>query len=38
MSLRCGEPVELKDKPERWLRIAETRDYLRFADGEYTIR
>jgi hypothetical protein len=38
MSLRCGEPVELKDKPERWLRIAETRDYLRFGDGEYTIR
>ncbi len=38
MSLRCNEPVELKDKPERWLRIAETQGYLRFADGEYTIR
>jgi len=38
MSLRCGEPVELKDKPESWLRIAETQGYLRFADGEYTIR
>ena len=38
MSLRCGEPVELTDKPERWLRIAETQGYLRFVDGEYTIR
>jgi hypothetical protein len=38
MSLRCNEPVELKDKPERWLRIAEAQGYLRFADGEYTIR
>ena len=36
--LHCGEPVELSDKPERWLRIAVERGYLRFADGEYTIR
>jgi len=38
MSLRCGEPVNLKDKPDRWLRIAEERGYLRIVDGEYTIR
>lgn len=38
MSLHCGEPVELLDKPERWLRIAVERGYLRFANGEYTIR
>ena len=38
MSLRCGEPVELRDKPERWLRIAETQGYLRLIDGEFTIR
>lgn len=38
MSLRCGEPVELKDKPERWLRISETQGYLRFVDGEYVVR
>jgi hypothetical protein len=36
--LHCGEPVELSDKPERWLRIAVERGYLRFADGEYIIR
>ena len=38
MSLRCGEPVELKDKPERWLRIAETQSYLRLLNGEFTVR
>jgi hypothetical protein len=36
--LRCGEPVELSDKPERWLRIAEDRGYLRIVDGEYIVR
>jgi hypothetical protein len=36
--LHCGEPVELSDKPERWLRIAVERGYLRFVDGEYIIR
>jgi hypothetical protein len=36
--LHCSEPVELSDKPERWLRIAVERGYLRFADGEYIIR
>lgn len=38
MSLRCGEPVRLSDKPERWLRIAVERGYLRFVDGEYVVR
>ena len=38
MSLRCGEPVELSAKPERWLRIAEERGYLRRVDGEFTVR
>jgi hypothetical protein len=38
MSLHCGEPVELSDKPERWLRIAEDRGYLRIVDGEFIIR
>jgi hypothetical protein len=36
--LHCGEPVELSDKPERWLRIAEDRGYLRLLDGEFTVR
>ena len=36
--LHCGEHVELSDKPERWLRIAVERGYLRFVDGEYIIR
>jgi hypothetical protein len=36
--LHCGEPVELADKPDRWLRIAEDRGYLRLIDGEFTIR
>lgn len=36
--LHCSEPVELSDKPERWLRIAVERGYLRFVDGEYIIR
>jgi hypothetical protein len=31
--LHCGEPVELADKPERWLRIAEDRGYLRLLMG-----
>jgi hypothetical protein len=38
MSLRRREPVDLADKPESWLQIAENHGYLRFADGEYTIR
>ena len=37
-NLHCKLPVELSDKPERWLRIAETRGYIRFADGEYIVR
>lgn len=36
--LHCGETVDLKDQPERWLRIAVERGYLRFDDGEYTVR
>ena len=38
MSLRCREPVDLTDKSERWLRIAEDHGYLRIVDGEYIVR
>lgn len=36
--LHCGEPVDISDKPDRWLRIAEERGYLRLVNGEFIVR
>lgn len=37
-ALRTGEPVELDGKPERWLRIATERGYLRWTEDGYVPR